>query len=81
MCAPVARLEMGGGRNQADDEVSSEVSAFQREEVELAKPFLIWHVTETLWGLLLTSFKIRTQTSGRVQAVFSTSRMMIIYIG
>ncbi len=29
------------------DEGSSEASAFQREEVELAKPFLIWHVTET----------------------------------
>ncbi len=29
------------------DEVSSEGPAFQREEVELAKPFLIWHVTET----------------------------------
>ncbi len=27
------------------DEISSEVSAFQREEVELAKPFLIWHLT------------------------------------
>ncbi len=29
------------------DEVSSGASAFQREEVELAKPFLIWHVTTT----------------------------------
>ncbi len=29
------------------NEVSSEASAFQREEVELAKPFLVWHVTET----------------------------------
>ncbi len=29
------------------DEVSSEASAFQREEVELAKPFLKWHVTKT----------------------------------
>ncbi len=26
---------------EGQDEVSSEVSAFQREEVELAKPFLI----------------------------------------
>ncbi len=29
------------------DEISSEASAFQREEVELAKPFLVWHVTKT----------------------------------
>ncbi len=28
-------------------EISSEASAFQLEEVELAKPFLIWHVTKT----------------------------------
>ncbi len=32
---------------EVQDEISSEASAFQREEVELAKPFLIWHVTET----------------------------------
>ncbi len=32
---------------EGQDEISSEASAFQREEVELAKPFLIWHVTET----------------------------------
>ncbi len=32
---------------EGQDEVSSEASAFQREEVELARPFLIWHVTET----------------------------------
>ncbi len=30
-----------------DFEISSEASAFQREEVELARPFLIWHVTKT----------------------------------
>ncbi len=28
-------------------EVISKASAFQREEGELAKPFLIWHVTKT----------------------------------
>ncbi len=32
---------------EGQDEISSEASAFQREEVELAKPFLIRHVTET----------------------------------
>ncbi len=32
---------------EGQDEASSEVSAFQREEVELAKCFLIWHATET----------------------------------
>ncbi len=31
---------------EGQDEVSSEASAFQPEEVELAKPFLIWHVTK-----------------------------------
>ncbi len=54
-CTLVDRLEVGGGRSQVNffenfegqDEVSSEASAFQREEVELAKPFLIWHVTKT----------------------------------
>ncbi len=35
---------------EGQDEISSEASAFQREEVELAKPFLIWHVTEVLQG-------------------------------
>ncbi len=29
---------------EGQNEVSSEVSAFQREEVELAKTFLIWHI-------------------------------------
>ncbi len=29
------------------DGVSSEESAFQREEIVLAKPFLVWHVTKT----------------------------------
>ncbi len=55
--ALVGRLGVGGGRIQpgkinfsfenfeGQDEISS--SAFQREEVELAKPFLIRHVTET----------------------------------
>ncbi len=32
---------------EGQDEISSEASAFQREEVELGKPFLIWHVTKT----------------------------------
>ncbi len=32
---------------EGQDEVSSKTSAFQREKVELAKPFLIWHVTKT----------------------------------
>ncbi len=32
---------------EGQDEVSSEASALQREEVELAKPFLIWHVMKT----------------------------------
>ncbi len=32
---------------EGQDEVSSDASAFLREEVELAKPFLIWHVTKT----------------------------------
>ncbi len=32
---------------EGQDEVNSEAAAFQREEVELAKPFLIWHVTKT----------------------------------
>ncbi len=32
---------------EGQDEISSEASAFQREEVELAKPFLLRHVTET----------------------------------
>ncbi len=32
---------------EGQDEVSSEASAFQREEVELAEPFLIWHVMKT----------------------------------
>ncbi len=32
---------------EGQDEISSEASAFQREEVELAKHFLIWHVTKT----------------------------------
>ncbi len=31
---------------EGQDEISSEASAFQREEVELTKPFLIWHVTK-----------------------------------
>ncbi len=31
---------------EGQDEISSEASAFQREEVELAKPFLIWHVSK-----------------------------------
>ncbi len=35
------------GNLEGQDEVSSEMSAFQREEIELAKPFLIWLVTET----------------------------------
>ncbi len=32
---------------EGQDEVSSQASAFQREEVELAKPFLIWHVAKS----------------------------------
>ncbi len=32
---------------EGQDEVSLEASAFQREEVELTKPFLTWHVTKT----------------------------------
>ncbi len=49
-------LALGGRREKFDstfekpkcqDEVSSEASAFQREEVVLAKPFLVWHVAET----------------------------------
>ncbi len=52
--ALVDRLGGGGGVKinfsfenfEGQDEISSEASAFQREEVELAKPFLIWHVTE-----------------------------------
>ncbi len=32
---------------KGQDEVSSEASAFQREEVELVKPFLTWHVAKT----------------------------------
>ncbi len=32
---------------EGQDAVDSEASAFQLEEVELAKPFLIWHVTKT----------------------------------
>ncbi len=32
---------------EGQNEVNSEASAFQREEVELAKPFLIWHVKKT----------------------------------
>ncbi len=32
---------------EGQDEISSEASAIQREVVELAKPFLIRHVTET----------------------------------
>ncbi len=32
---------------EGQNEVSSEASVFQREEIELAKPFLIWHVMET----------------------------------
>ncbi len=31
---------------QDQGEISLEASAFQREEVELAKPFLVWHVVE-----------------------------------
>ncbi len=59
-CVLVVRLGVGGGRLQTavkvnftlenfegQDEVSSEASAFQREEVELAKPLLIWRVTKT----------------------------------
>ncbi len=58
-CALVDRLGVGGGRVQrlvkvnfyfenveGQDEISSEASAFQLEEVELAKPFLIWHVSK-----------------------------------
>ncbi len=30
---------------EGQDEVNSELSAFQREEVELAKPFLVWLLT------------------------------------
>ncbi len=33
---------------EGQDEVSSEASAFQREEVELAKPFLVWLLVEEL---------------------------------
>ncbi len=55
-CALADRLGVGGGRIQSkvnftfenfegQDEVSSEASAFEREEVELTKPFVIWHVT------------------------------------
>ncbi len=32
---------------EGQDEVSSKASAFQREEVELTKPFLKWYVTKT----------------------------------
>ncbi len=32
---------------EGQGEVSSEASAFEGEEVELAKPFPIWHVTKT----------------------------------
>ncbi len=31
---------------EGQDDVSSETSAFQREGVELAMPFLIWHLTK-----------------------------------
>ncbi len=32
---------------EGQDDVRSEASVLQREEVELAKPFLIWYVTKT----------------------------------
>ncbi len=32
---------------EGQDEVSSEASAFQLDNVVLTKPFLIWHVTKT----------------------------------
>ncbi len=54
-CALVARLGVGGGRSrvkvnftfhdfEGQDKVSSEASAFQQEDVEVTKTFLIWHV-------------------------------------
>ncbi len=46
-CSLLAWLEVGGGRHQGQGKVSSEASALQREEVELAKPSLIWYVTKT----------------------------------
>ncbi len=58
-CAFLDRLKVGGERIQTvkvnfsfenfegQDEIRSEASAFQREEVELAKTFLVWHVTKT----------------------------------
>ncbi len=33
--------------SEVRDEVSSEVSVFQREEFEFEKPFLVWHVSNT----------------------------------
>ncbi len=33
---------------EGQDEISSEGSAYQREEVELAKPFLVWLLVEEL---------------------------------
>ncbi len=54
-CALVDQLEVGEVRRvnvnftlehlEDPDDISSEVSTFQRDEVELAKPFLIWHLT------------------------------------
>ncbi len=47
-CVLFARLGVGAIENlEGHDEVSPETSALQLEDVELAKPFLIWHVTET----------------------------------
>ncbi len=41
------KVNLSSENFEGQDEISSEASAFQQEEVELAKPFLIRHVTET----------------------------------
>ncbi len=49
-CSPrvgVPSYTGSGWAEEGQDEISTEASAFHREEVELAKPFLIWHLTKT----------------------------------
>ncbi len=87
-CALSAQFEVGGGRNQKwpntytfeyfedQDEVSSETSAFQREEVALTKPFLLCHVAEAYCYPCGKALKapqmVNTRTQFRVVAFHGT---------
>ncbi len=67
--AGVSSQSSWGGRKKKSDgfrsiiplktlKASSEASAFQREEVELMKPFLIWYVTEVFSSWLISALRV-----------------------